>query len=80
MTGLEPVAVMMSEPVWISIVGAAKASGRDPLQLTLLLSGISDHPATRYCAEIGPGGYDEQQALEGAAGSAGRTESTSVSM
>jgi hypothetical protein len=25
------------------------------------------------------GGYDEHQALEGAAGSAGRTESTSVS-
>ncbi len=32
-----------------------------------------------YCAEIGPGGYDEYQALEGAAGSVGRTESTSVS-
>jgi hypothetical protein len=35
--------------------------------------------AIGYCAEIGPRGYDEHQALEGAAGSAGRTESTSVS-
>ncbi len=59
-------------------VAAAKASGGDPLQLTRL-SDISDPAAIRYCAEIGPGRYDEHQALEGAAGSAGRTESTSVS-
>ncbi|HEY7882679.1 MAG TPA: hypothetical protein VID31_17635, partial [Streptosporangiaceae bacterium] len=60
------------------LLGQAQASGGDPLQLTRLF-GISDPTAIRYCAEIGPGRYDEHQALEGAAGSAGRTESTSVS-
>ena len=35
--------------------------------------------AIRYCAEAGLPGYDGSQALEGAAGSAGRTESTSTS-
>ena len=35
--------------------------------------------AIRYCAETGLRGYHEGQALEGAAGSAGRTESTSAS-
>jgi hypothetical protein len=59
------------------LLGQAQASGGDPLQLTRLF-GISDPTAIRYCAEIGPGRYDEHQALEGAAGSAGRTESTSV--
>jgi hypothetical protein len=53
-------------------------AGGDPLQLTNLL-GIRDPTAIRYGAEIGPGRYDEHQALEGATGSAGRTESTSVS-
>ena len=43
------------------------------------LFGISDPTAIRYCAETGLRGYDESQALEGAAGSAGRTESTSAS-
>ncbi len=56
----------------------AHASGGDPLRLTHLF-GISDPTAIRYCAESGPRGYDEQQVLEGAAGSAGRTESTSDS-
>ena len=60
------------------LLGQAQASGGDPLQL-IRLFGISDPTAIRYCAEIGPGRYDEHQALEGAAGSAGRTESTSVS-
>jgi hypothetical protein len=60
------------------LLGQAQASGGDPLQLTRLF-GISDPTAIRYCAEISPGRYDEHQALEGAAGSAGRTESTSVS-
>ena len=32
--------------------------GNDPLQLTRLF-GISDPAAIRYCAEIGPPGYDE---------------------
>jgi hypothetical protein len=41
------------------------------------VSGISDPAALRYRAEIGLRGYDEHQVLEGAAGSAGRTESTS---
>ena len=39
---------------------------------------ISDPAAIRCCAETGLRGYDETQALEGAAGSAGRTESTSA--
>ena len=56
----------------------AQASGGDPLQLTHLF-GISDPTAIRYCAELGPRGYDDYQAREGAAGSAGRTESTSAS-
>jgi hypothetical protein len=43
------------------------------------LFGISDPTAICYCAEAGLRGYDESQALEGAAGSAGRTGSTSAS-
>ena len=43
------------------------------------LFGISDPTAIRYCAETGLRGYDDSQTLEGAAGSAGRTESTSAS-
>jgi hypothetical protein len=54
------------------------ATGGDPLRLAGLF-GISDPTAIRYCAEAGLRGYDEGQALEGAAGSAGRTESTSAS-
>jgi hypothetical protein len=50
---------------------------RDALQFTRL-SDVSDPAAFRYCDEIGPGSYDKHQALEGAAGFAGRTESTSV--
>lgn len=58
------------------LLSEACASGGDPLRLTHLF-GISDPTAIRYCAELGPRGYDEQQVLEGAAGSADRTESTS---
>ena len=54
------------------------AGGGDPLRLTHL-PGISDPTVIRYCAETGRQGYDRHQALEGAAGSAGRTESTSAS-
>jgi integrase len=60
------------------LLGEAHASGSDPLRLTHLF-GISDPTAIRYCAETGPRGYDDYQAREGAAGSAGRTESTSAS-
>ena len=60
------------------LLGEAHASGGDPLRLTHLF-GISDPTAIRYCAETGPHGYDGHQAREGAAGSAGRTESTSAS-
>jgi hypothetical protein len=60
------------------LLGEAHASSGDPLQLTHLF-GISDPTAIRYCAELGQRGYDEHQAQEGAAGSAGRTESTSAS-
>lgn len=58
--------------------GEVHASSGDPLRLTRLF-GISDPAAIRYCAEFGQRGYDEHQAREGAAGSAGRTESTSAS-
>jgi hypothetical protein len=60
------------------LLSEACASGGDPLQLTHLFA-ISDPTAIRYCAEFGQRGYDEHQAREGAAGSAGRTESTSAS-
>jgi hypothetical protein len=60
------------------LLSQAQASGGDPLQLTHLF-GISDPAAIRYCAETGQLSYDARQALEGAAGSAGRTESTSAS-
>ncbi len=60
------------------LLDEARASGGDPLRLTHLF-GISDPTAIRYCAETGVRGYDGRQALEGAAGSAGRTESTSDS-
>jgi len=60
------------------LLGEAYATGGDPLRLTSLF-GISDPTAIRYCAETGLRGYDEDQALEGAAGSAGWTESTSAS-
>ncbi len=60
------------------LLGEAHATGGDPLRLTHLF-GISDPTAIRYCAEFGQRGYDEHQAREGAAGSAGRTESTSDS-
>ena len=60
------------------LLGEAYASDGDPLRLTRLF-GISDPTAIRYCAETSPRGYDGQRALEGAAGSAGRTESTSAS-
>jgi integrase len=60
------------------LLSQAQASGGDPLQLTHLF-GISDPAAIRYCAEIDQLSYDAHQALEGAAGSAGRTESTSTS-
>ncbi len=60
------------------LLGEAHASSGDPLQLTRLF-GISDPTAIRYCAETGQRGYDEHRAREGAAGSAGRTESTSDS-
>jgi hypothetical protein len=60
------------------LLSEAHATGGDPLKLTHLF-GISDPTAIRYCAEAGLRGYDESQALEGAAGSAGRTESTSAS-
>ena len=60
------------------LLDEARARGGDPLRLTRLF-GISDPTATRYCAETGQQGYDGHQALEGAAGSAGRTESTSAS-
>jgi hypothetical protein len=60
------------------LLAEAYATGGDPLRLTGLF-GISDPTAIGYCAETGLRGYDESQALEGAAGSAGRTESTSAS-
>jgi len=60
------------------LLAEAYATGGDPLRLTGLF-GISDPTAIRYCAETGLRGYDDSQALEGAAGSAGRTESTSAS-
>ena len=60
------------------LLAEAYATGGDPLRLTGLF-GISDLTAIRYRAETGLWGYDEGQALEGAAGSAGRTESTSAS-
>ncbi len=60
------------------LLGEAYATGGDPLRLTRLF-GISDPTAIRYCAETGQWRYDDHQALEGAAGSAGRTESTSAS-
>ena len=55
----------------------AQASVSDPLGLTRLF-GLGDQAAIRWCAETGPRGYDDYQAREGAAGSAGRTESTSA--
>jgi integrase len=60
------------------LLDEAQATGGDPLRLARLF-GISDPTAIRYCAETGPPGYDAHRALEGAAGSAGRTESTSAS-
>jgi hypothetical protein len=39
---------------------------------------IRDPTTISYCAETDKQGYDGQQALEGATGSAGRTESTSA--
>jgi hypothetical protein len=60
------------------LLGEAHAAGGDPLRLTRPF-GISDPTAIRYCAETGPRRYDDYQALEGASGSAGRTESTSAS-
>jgi integrase len=60
------------------LLDEAYATGGDPLRLTGLF-GISDPTAIRYCAATGLRGYDESQAREGAAGSAGRTESTSAS-
>jgi integrase len=60
------------------LLDEAHASGGDPLRLTHLF-GISDPTAIRYCAEIDQLSYDAHQALEGATGSAGRTESTSTS-
>jgi hypothetical protein len=59
------------------LLGEAHASDGDPLRFTHLF-GISDPTAIRSCAETGPRRYDDQ-AREGAAGSAGRTESTSAS-
>jgi hypothetical protein len=60
------------------LLDEAHATGGDPLLLTSLF-GISDPTAIHYCAETGPRRYDGHRALEGAAGSAGRTESTSAS-
>jgi len=67
-----------AEQVPVKAIARMMGSGGGLLELSRLF-GISDPAAISECAESGPRGYDEHQAPEGAAGSAGRTESTSVS-